>query len=396
MEEKEEMAIDRSQAPFEKLDPETDTIPTLFWRRVPAWGNRTAMREKVFGIWRDVTWRQYGDKVRNVTMGLAALGLESGDRVAIASENNPAWLYADQGILSAGGLTAGIYPTDSASQVEYITNHCAAKFFIAENEEQLDKILEIRHSTPSVQKIIVIDMEGLRHFSDPSVISFDELLDIGEEFDRNHEGRLERLRQVPRPEDPAILIYTSGTTGPPKAAMLSHKNILHAVDSLFQVMAAFPTDEVLTFLPLCHVAERVLSGFGPLYAGYTINFAEELDTIPENLREVSPTIFLAVPRFWEKFYSALVLRIKDSTALERLAFRWATSIGGKVSDYRLRAQEPPLAWKALFTIANWTVLKNVKKFIGLDRARWCLSGAAPISPDLLKFFHSLGVNVREV
>jgi len=390
------MALSGPKIPASPKGPDTDTIPRLFQNRVNEWGNRTAMREKVYGIWRDITWREYGEHAKHAALGLRALGLEAGDRVAIASENNPQWLYLDQGILAAGGVCAGIYTTDSARQIEYIVNHCGAKFYVAENEEQLDKILEVRDSVPSLKKVIVLDMEGLRHFSDPMVMTFDALLEKGRDLDRDDPALFDRLCGAARPEDLAILVYTSGTTGPPKGAMLSHRNILTALESLFEVTPGYLTDEILTFLPLCHVAERVLSGFGPLHTGYTINFAEELDTVPENLREVSPTIFLAVPRFWEKFYSALVLRMKDSTRLEKLAFKSAMAVGRKVSDYRLSLREPPIGWKVLFKLMDWIVLKNIKKFIGLDRARFCMSGAAPISPDLLKFFHCMGLDMREV
>ncbi len=375
---------------------EADTIPRLFWKRVAQWSDRTALREKVYGIWREITWREYGLKARQAGLGLVALGLEPGDRVAIISENNPEWLYSDMGILAVGGVTVGIYPTDSPNQVEYVLNHSGAKFYIAEDEEQLDKILEIRGNIPQLQKIVIMDMEGLRHFSDPMALPFAELMERGKQLDRKDPGLFPRRLQEPQPEDLAILIYTSGTTGPPKGAMISHRNIISTMEMQEAVNPGLENDEVLSFLPLCHIAQRMVSVYNPLLAGYRINFVEELDTIPENMREVSPTVFFAVPRIWEKFYSSLVLTMKDSTSLEKLAFRWATGIGRKISDYRLNRSEPPLYLKALFKLADWTVLKNLKKILGLNRARYCLSGAAPIAPDLLKFYHGLGIDVREV
>lgn len=372
------------------------TVPRLFWKRVAEWSDRTALREKVYGIWQEISWREYGHNARNAALGLVALGLQPGDRVAIISENKPQWLYSDLGILAAGGVTVGIYPTDSANQVEYVLNHSGAVYYIAEDEEQLDKVLEIRHKTPGLQKIIIMDMEGLRHFSDPMVMSFDELLRLGKQSDQQDPQLFMRRLQGPQSEDLAILIYTSGTTGPPKGAMISHRNILHTMDMQNRVNPGFESDEVLSFLPLCHIAQRMVSVFNPLLAGYKINFVEALETIPENMREVSPTFFFAVPRIWEKFYSGLVLTMKESTGLEKWAFRWALGVGQKVSDCRLNGSEPPLHLRALFTLAGWTVMKNLKKSLGLNRARVCLSGAAPISPDLLKFYHSLGIDVREV
>ncbi|MFH1135492.1 MAG: long-chain fatty acid--CoA ligase [Pseudomonadota bacterium] len=376
--------------------PESDSIPKLFRQRVEEWADRTAMREKQFGLWRDISWREFGESARNLGLGLAGLGLEKGDRVAIISENNPQWLYTDMGTQAAGGITVGIYTTDSAAQVEYVVGHSQARFFVAENEEQLDKILEVRERLPGLEKIIVIDMEGLRGFCDPMVMSFDELLDLGREVDRRDPGLFAKLLGSVRPEETAFLIYTSGTTGPPKGAMITHDNILGGMDSFFTVFPGLMTDEILTFLPLCHIAERGVSAMGLLMNGYTINFAEEMSTVPQDIREVSPTIFFAVPRIWEKFYSGLILRLKEATAFERLAFRWAVAAGKKFSEYRLRREEPPLYLKGLHRLADWAVLRNLKKFIGLDRARFCLSGAAPISPDLLRFYHALGVDIREV
>jgi len=373
-----------------------NTVPLLFWRRVHEWADRIAMREKEFGIWKDISWGTYGEKAKYAGLGLFRLGLEKGDRVAIISENNPEWLYSDMGILAAGGVTVGIYPTDSPEQVEYVVGHSGSRFYIAEDEEQLDKILQVRENISHLEKIIVMDMEGLRHFKDPMVMSFDELLAWGKEEDQQEPELFERLIRGPRPEDLAILIYTSGTTGPPKGAMISHQNILSVMEMANEVNPGFEDDEILSFLPLCHIAQRTVSVFNPLQVPFVVNFVEELDTVPENIREVSPTVFFAVPRIWEKFYSGLVLRMRDSSRVEKLAFKWALNIGKRVSDHRLSQSEPPLYLNLLFKLADWTVLKNLKKSVGLDRARYLLSGAAPISPDLLKFYHSLGLDMREV
>jgi len=390
------MALKTKDALASPRGPDVNTIPHLFWSRVQEWGDRTAMREKVFGIWKNITWREYGEKAKYAGLGLVNLGLEKGDRVAIISENNPEWLYVDMGTMGVGGVTVGIYPTDSPQQVEYVVDHCGAKFFFADDEEQLDKILEIRKNLHHLQKIIVLDMEGLRDFSDPMVMSFDELLDLGKILDHQEPALFQKLLHGPQPEDLAILIYTSGTTGPPKGAMISHRNVLEGMEGLWDLVPGYLNDELLTFLPLCHIAERGVSAFGALRSGYVCNFAESMDTVPQDIREISPSVFFAVPRIWEKFYSGMILTMKDSTRLEKLAYKWAINVGYKVSDYRLNRSEPPLYLKILFKLADWTVLKNVKKAVGLDKVRYCLSGAAPISPDLLKFYHSLGIDMREV
>jgi len=392
------MAIIEREKLHELRNAGIDTIPRLFRHRVKVWADNVVMREKDLGLWQEITWAEYGQKARYVAAALLELGLQNGDRVAIISENCPEWLYSDQGILAAGGVTVGIYTTDSAKQVEYVVDNCGAKFYLAEDEEQLDKILEVRERVPSLEKIIVFDMKGLRDFKDDMVISFDDLLEMGQKADEKDPGLYDKHVDSCKAEELAILIYTSGTTGPPKGAMLSHFNIMEAVFVLFEVEPPEDDliDEILTFLPLCHVAERNVSGFGPLATGTIINFAESMATVPQDIREVSPTFYFAVPRIWEKFYSTMMLRMKDSTSLEKLAFKWALGAGQKVADYRLRGESPPFAINAMFKLGHRFVLNNIKKSIGLDRVRFCLSGAAPISPDLLRFYYSLGIDMREV
>jgi long-chain acyl-CoA synthetase len=372
------------------------SVPALFWSRVDQWADRTAMREKDLGVWRDISWREYGAHARQVALGLVSLGLERGDRVAIIGENTPEWLYTDLGVQSAGGISVGIYTTDAPKQVAYVMAHSGARFYFAEDEEQLDKILEVRHDLPGLVKIVVFDTEGLRHFHDPMVLSFEQLLALGAAFEPTGAGLLDQRLAALAPEDVTVLIYTSGTTGPPKGAMITHANVLAVLEMQDAVNPLHDTDEALSFLPLCHIAERIFSVFTPLKSGHVVNFAESSETVPENIREVSPTIFFAVPRIWEKFYSAVILRVQDSTALEKLAFRWALALGRTVSEHTLANRRAPWPARALFAVADWAVLRNVKRFIGLDRARYLLSGAAPISPDLLRFYHALGLDMREV
>lgn len=395
MEEEEEVAVKNSQFIAEPIEPDMNTVPRLFWNRVQEWGEKTAMREKVYGIWRDIPWQEYGEKSRYVALGLVHFGLLKGDRVAVINTNNPQWLYSDMGILSAGGVTVGIYSSSSANQVAHMMGDCGAKFAVVEDEEQLDKMLEIREVLPQCEKIFVIKQEGLRDFSDPMVMPFEQLLELGRIMHQQDPALFEELLLKARPEDLAILIYTSGTTGPPKGSMISHQNLFAIVQAWIRLNPGFMNDEILTFLPLSHVLERLFSGIVPMLIGSVCNFAEDMATVPQDIREVSPTLFFAVPRIWEKFYSSLVLRIKDSTPLEKLAYKWAMEIGKKVSVYRVSLHEPPLYLKIIYELAQRIVLKNLRKFMGLDRVRYCVSGAAPISADLLAFYQSLGMDIRE-
>src|SRR5206468_3281875 len=360
-----------------------DTLPRLFRQVVKERGKQVAMREKSLGIWRSITWREYGEGVRRVALGLVALGLHPGDVVSIVADNRPEWLFADLGTISAGGVTNGIYTTDSPRQVEYIVNDSGTRFFFAENEEQLDKILEVRARCPQLVKIFVFDMDGLHDFRDDQVMSFEALLELGARYDREHPGAFDPLVEIARPEDLAILVYTSGTTGPPKGAMLSHRNILFQIGYSDFVTEPRAGDQQLSFLPLAHVAERTFSVFYPLYSGATVNFAESIDTVPENIREVAPAVFFAVPRIWEKFYSSVALRMREATWLGRLAYGWAIGVGMRVAECRLEGRKPSAALRLLYQLADLLVLDNVKRSLGLSRARGAVTGAAPIAPELI-------------
>ena len=373
-----------------------DTLPRLFRRVVAERGDKVAMREKDLGIWRAISWRQYGERARRVGLGLVALGLEPRDVVSIIADNGPEWLYTDLGVLCVGAVSNGIYTTDSPAQVEYIVNDSGTRFFFAGNEEQLDKILAVRDRCPQLVKIVVFDMEGLHGFSDPQVMPFSELLALGARYDAEHPDAFDRMVEIARPHDLAILVYTSGTTGPPKGAMLSHQNILFQLDYSDFITKLGEGDQQLSFLPLCHVAERTFTVFNPLRSGSTVNFAESIDTVPDNIREVAPALFFAVPRIWEKFYSGVALRMREATALGQWAYRWALGVGTRVAECRLAGRTPSAGLRLLHRAADYLVLDNVRRSMGLHKARGAATGAAPIAPELIKWYLALGIDMREV
>jgi long-chain acyl-CoA synthetase len=373
-----------------------DTLPRLFRHVVKQRGDAVAMREKRFGLWRPITWRQYGERARQVGLGLVALGLKPKDVVSIIADNGPEWLYTDLGTMSVGGVTNGIYTTDSARQVEYIVNDSGSRFFFAGNEEHLDKILQVRAQCPQLVRIIVFDMEGLHGFADDQVMSFEALLALGDAYDREHPGAFDAMVDIARPEDLAILVYTSGTTGPPKGAMLSHRNIIFQLGYSDFITEPREGDQQLSFLPLCHVAERTFTVFYPLRSGSTVNFAESLDTVPDNIREVAPAVFFAVPRIWEKFYSAVALRMREATTLGRLAYGWAIGVGMRVAEHRIAGRRPGPGLRLLRAVADVLVLDNLRRSMGLHRARGAATGAAPIAPELIKWYMALGIDMREV
>ena len=373
-----------------------ETMPRFFWKKVLERGDKIAMRYKHLGIWRSTTWAEYGENVKHTGLGLASLGVKRGDVVAIMAEGMPEWLYSDIGTQAIGGVTNGVYTTDSAKQVQYIVSDSNTVVFIAENEEQLDKILEVRDRCPSLKKIVVIDEEGLSDFSDPMVISFAQLLQLGRDFENANPNVWEKELATGKSGDLAILIYTSGTTGAPKGAMISHRNILFQMMNVGNVLELREGDEQLSFLPLCHIAERSFTAYWQIVAGTVVNFAESPETIVENMQEVQPTVFFAVPRLWEKFYSTLVLRLRDSGPLSQLAYKAALGVGNRVVERKLEGKEPSALLKAAFWLADILVLRNMKRMVGLHRTRWIVTSAAPISPDLIKWYHSVALALREV
>ena len=374
---------------------EINTIPRLFWDSVKSRGERVAMREKDLGIWQEISWSHYGEKAKLTGLALHTLGLEKGNVVSIASEGNPEWLYTDMGTIGAGGISSGVYTTDSAAQVKYLVNDSATKFYFAENEEQLDKILEVRSECPTLKKIIVYDMEGLNDFHDDQVISYEEFLKIGEKANQENPDLWESLVNNVSPDDIAILVYTSGTTGPSKGAMINHTNLLYSINTGYDIFDVMEHEEQLSFLPLCHILERSVSVMIPLKTGAVVNFAESIDTVPENIREVSPTVFIAVPRIWEKFYSSITILMKDATFIGKFFYQLSINVGSKYKEYFIDGKEPPLSLKLSYWICNQLVLKNIKKLLGLNNCRYALSGAAPISPDLINWYLSLGIDMRE-
>ena len=373
-----------------------DTISKRFWARVEKDPEKLALREKDFGIWNEYTWRDYGDRARLVGHGLKALGLERGDVCSIASEVNKEWLFADLGVIGMGGVTNGVYPTDAPNQVEYLVTDSGTKFYFAEDEEQLDKILEVRANTPTLQKIIIFDMEGLRNFSDTQCISFEELLEIGQKHYEANDSLWEQEIQKAAPDDLMILTYTSGTTGPPKGAMISQSNMLFMAENLTNIYGVYPQDEQLAFLPLAHIAGRMFYTFLPIQSGSVVNLVEELETAHSDQQEVSPTIHFAVPRVWEKQHSMVTIKLKEGTVFGRWAYDLAIRVGAEAARLKKNGIKPGAILSLANKVLDLLVLKNIRILLGIDKCRWLSTAAAPIAPELIDWFWALGKPMYEV
>ena len=373
-----------------------DTVPGLFFTQAARRAKHVALRRKRFGIWYRITWEEYAAGVRLVANALLALGVQRGERVGLIGENRPEWAFADLGIQSIGAATTGIYTTSSPEQVHYILEHAGCRVFIVEGEEQLDRALEVRNRLPLLEHIVVIDPEGLRTFQDAQVVMWDQFLRLGEDHARRHPAAVDERMSAIRPEDMAVLIYTSGTTGPPKGAMLTHRNIIWTTGILDQANPLFAEDEVLSYLPLSHIAERQFSIFLPVRWGYTVNFIENVDTVMENLAEVAPTVLFGVPRIWEKLFSAVTLRVKENDLVKRWAYWIAIGLSRRAVRRRFSGKSVPAWLRAVARAADLLVLLPLRRRLGLHRVRLPYSAGAPISPDLLEYFWALGVPIREI
>jgi long-chain acyl-CoA synthetase len=387
---------------LDRLKPRLDivvpgeTIPTVFWNAARQRGSLVFMRQKEFGLWRAWSWARTAEAVREIGNGLIALGLRPGDVASILSNTVVEWVLADLAVLSAGGVSNGIYPTDAAAQIEYICADSRTKILFVEDDEQLDKALAVRERLPLLEKIVVFDTEGLREFRDDRVVPLEALRELGRAYASAHPSELDERIAACRPEALAILVYTSGTTGRPKGAMHSHAGLVYTIRGYNAIVAQDESDERMCFLPLCHIAERLGGEYFAVYTGSVLNFVENPETVPENVREIAPTVFTAVPRIWEKFYSSVTIAVAESGRLQQAAYAWGIGVGRRIADLVLAGQPVGPGLQLQFLLARKLALDNVRKLIGVHRARFLVTGAAPISPELVRWYLALGIPMLEV
>jgi long-chain acyl-CoA synthetase len=372
-----------------------DTLPKVLRARAVAAPDDVALREKEYGIWQRVTWAGYLARVRHFCLGLGELGVGPGDKVAILSENCREWVIAELAAMSTSAVGVGVYPTSPAAEVRYVVAHSEATVVVCEDQEQVDKILEVGDALPRVRHVIHADGRGLRRYRDPRLVSFEEVERRGAERDRHDPGRFDALVDATRAEDVCFFIYTSGTTGFPKGAMITHRNVLAQARAAAEATGIRAGDGVVSYLPLCHVAEQIFSVFLPLHLGMPVSFAESIRTIQEDLREIAPSLFLGVPRIWEKLQASIVVKMQEARPWRRALFGWALAAGRRHAEALLARGRAPLLARVERALAYLLVLRALQNHVGLRRARLTFSAAAAVSPEVLRFFHALGIAVRE-
>lgn len=369
------------------------TLLDLFWERARTLGDRPAMRYRDGDRWRTISWVAYGRTVRALTAALLASGVRPGERVAILASNRPEWHMADVAILSAGAVSVPVYPTSAGSQVEYVLGHSESRICFVDTPEQLAKVLEHRDALPALETLVVM-LEGPRR-TDPFVVPFEQYRARGIEYRaRNDEAVTERIEGV-APDDLATLVYTSGTTGPPKGTMISHANIMAMLQKLDEVLSLGADERFLSFLPLSHITERSVSHIGQIFSGGETWFARSLSTVAEDLRDCRPTLFFAVPRVWEKFREAILDEIgRSAGAQQRVARRYLELGPARVRELQTGRYMPFLD-KVQWLTLDRVVGAAIRSRAGLDRCRFLASGAAPIHPDLVGWFHGIGLPIAE-
>ncbi len=376
--------------------------------RVRDWAERlpdgVAMREKDFGIWQEITWSEYWDTVLNAAHGLLALGVERGDRVSIHSEDRPEWVILDVATVAIRGITVGLYPTNPAAEVQYLLSDSGSTVHLAEDQEQADKVMEVADRLPDLKKIIHVEPRGFREWrGDDRFIFWDDFIAVGREHREAHPGLVEGIMADAEADDVMTLVYTSGTTGPPKGAMLTNANVSYCIDNLIgwpeRVGGNPPTpdDLILTYLPLCHVAERIFSTWHQVGYGCTLNFAESIETVQANLREVQPTLFFAVPRIWEKIHATIAIKAGDATWFKRIWLGMGMKMAAVIGRDRVANDgEHTVKSRALYLVGYPLVFRALKERIGLRRARYAATGASAIAPEVIRDFLGLGVPVHEL
>ena len=371
-------------------------------RRSP---RQVAMREKDFGIWQEYTWAETWDLIETAAHGLLALGLDVGDRVAIHSEDRPEWVILDLATVAVRGVTVGLYPTNPPAEVEYLIGDCTPAIFFAEDQEQADKVLEVPAETAaSVRRIIYTEPRGFGDYDDARLLFWDTFLEAGRLHREAHPDAVAQRMAQATETDVMTLVYTSGTTGPPKGAMLTNANAAYCIDKIVNETQRFPDgvgpnpkDLIVTYLPLCHVAERIFSTWTLVGAGPSLNFAESIETVTENLREVQPTLFFAVPRIWERLHALVTIKGNDATLFKKVFLRFAMALARVIGRQKVaNGGSHTMLTRLLYAVGQPLVFRAIKERIGLRRCRHAGSGAAAIAPEVLEFFIGIGVPVYEL
>jgi long-chain acyl-CoA synthetase len=373
------------------------TIPKLFREKALKYGkDKVAMREKEFGIWRPITWHDYLENVKYLALGLVSLGLEEGDKVSMIGDNRPEGLWAEMATLCARGVAVWLFQDCLMDEVKYIVSHSDTRFLFGEGQEEVDKAISIYDECPQLEKVIWDDPKGMRNYDQDYLISLKEVQELGMELDQKEPGLFDAMLDKGHGDEVALLFYTSGTTALPKGALLSNYNLLSMGNNLMSVDPCFDTDDFVSYLPFAWIGEQMMSISCGLQIGFTINFPEATETASENIREIGPHVMFAPPRLYEQMTRTVQVKYLDATWIKRKVFELATKIGYHVADLKFEKKPVRFYWKFLHWLAYVAMQEKLKDHLGLSRVRYAYSGGAAMGPDHFRFFHALGVNLKQI
>lgn len=378
-------------------DPMDDTLPKLLLRNYRRYGDReVAIREKTMGIWQGYSWAEYYGIVEALALSFLDMGLHRGDRVAILGENKPHIYWYELAAQSAGAVVVGVFADCTPPEVEYYLRHSGARFVVCQDQEQVDKVMEVRRETPDLRKILYWDPKGLWKYTDPDLVSFEAMLERGKDYARARRGAFEEMISTTKGEDLAVFLYTSGTTGRPKAGMLTHRSLIGMATALNQVNQFHEGEEYLSFLPIAWIAEQLQGVACSLIYCLRVNFPEKPETVQQNIREIGPQLVFFGPRLWEGLIRTIQVKIEDSSWLHRLFFRTALDIGYRVADLRMKGAREGLALSIIYLLAHALVFRGLRDNLGLLKTRVGICAGSAVSPDVIRYLHAIGVKVKQL
>jgi len=372
-----------------------DTIPQILRNNYQKYGQQTAMCMKQFGIWQRYTWQDCYEKVKYFSLGLISLGLKPGDVMCIIGDNEPEWFWGEFAAQAAGGIATGAFVDSIPSEVKYIATHSSAKFALVNDQEQTDKFLEIKEELPLLKKVIYWDPKGLRNYDDATLISFNEVIDLGKEYGKTNPGLFEQNVEKGEPDDSAFIYYTSGTTGLPKGALLTHRALITTAQDFIIRYPVDASDDLISNFPAAWVGDSFFATIPHLLTGARLNFPEEPETIAEDTREVGPSFVIYGPRQWESLVSEIQAKMMDANPLKRFGYHLFLPVGHKVADSTLENEKPNIFWRLLYRIAHYLLFRPLKDRLGLSKVRFAITGSSVLSLDTFRLIHAIGVELRQ-
>ncbi len=373
-----------------------ETLPQFLAQHAQETPSKIALRLRDYGIWQAITWKQYYDHVKYFALGLISLGLKPEETIAIIGDNRPEWVIAELAAQSAGGKSVGLYQDSVVDEMIYIFNHADVSFIVVEDQEQVDKVLEMWDKLQGIRKVIYYDPKGLRNYTEELLMHFPDVEQLGRKYEQEHPGCFEERVAQGQESDLAILSTTSGTTGSPKLAMLTHKSMVSMGRNLMSVDPLTAKDEFVSFLPLAWIGEQMMVFSCGLQLGFTVNFPEEPETVQHDIREIGPQVMFSPPRIWENLVSQVQVKIQDSTKLKQRLYEWAMPIGYEMANLHFRKQKPSFWMNLKYLMADWFIFQEIKDHLGLRHLKRAYTGGAALGPDVFRFFHALGVNLKQI